>query len=192
MRALGGHMKKNVLLGINLCSYAFGVLLAMSQLGYSQEPLTVCQVLKDLDAYSGKIIQVRGIWRGAFLEEECPKALQTEGYTWINRILLFNTGNSANREKPVDWVFGHMESWPAFKELLRYKGNVYATITGRLDARAKLSPSPNGGPPVPFGYGHLGVYPARIVMKAIENIVGSELKGSDEMNEIIYTTDGLP
>jgi hypothetical protein len=137
-------------------------------------PLTVCQVLQNLSLYSGKLIQIRGEWRGSALWDQCPKQIQTEDHKWPNAIYLICKESLLKREEPVDWSFGIDDYNQLWIQTLHYKLPVYATFEGRLDARAELSPNPeNGGPRGPFGYGHLGYYSARIIIRKIIDILGS-------------------
>jgi hypothetical protein len=150
-----------------------------------QQPLTVCHVMQNLPLYSGKIVRIRGDWHGSYLEDKCDKQLQTGNHQWPNSILLILTQNLRDYDEPVDWFFGINEYNSLFRELLQFKPPVYATIVGRIDARAQLSPSPNGGSPVPYGYGHLGAFAARIVIKEIKDIMGKELRDSEPKIEYL-------
>ena len=46
------------------------------------QPLTVCDVLKDLQEYRGKIVQIRGRWNGPILEGRACAPLKTGDYEW--------------------------------------------------------------------------------------------------------------
>jgi hypothetical protein len=171
-----------IIYGIYICYCTSSIIYAQSKPLNAKEPYTVCHVLQNLTLYDGKIIQIRGEWRGRHIEEQCQTPLQTDSHKWPNAILLIYPNNLHEEygDKPVNWTFGPNEAETSFRELMRFNGPVHATIIGRLDARAKLLPSPNGGPPVPFGYGHLNAFPAQIVMKEIKDIVGSEPRQADE------------
>jgi hypothetical protein len=109
------------------------------------EPLTVCEVLQNLPLYSGKLIQIRGEWRGSALWDQCPKQIQTEDHEWPNAIYLICKESLLKREEPVDWSFGIYDYDQLWIQTLHYKLPVYATFEGRLDARAELLPKPDSG-----------------------------------------------
>ena len=191
-------MVVSIMRSFSLLAYAFGfqIVLCTSAALFAQpkpikpqQPFTVCYVLQNLDSLGGKIIQVRGAWYGGEMREECKTQLKTEDHVWPSAIYLVTTDFLDKEDEPVDWIFLGDDFEKAFRERNRYKGPVNATIIGRLDARAELSPDPGGGHPVPFGYGHLNAYPARIVIMEIKDIVGSELRKAGEEIEIIYTDD---
>ena len=141
----------------------------------SQEPDTVCHVLQNLNSYSDQVIRIRGEWRAMSLWGECPNQLQTDGYKWPNAIYLVCKEMLNKTDKPVDWAFGINDFNQLLLQTLRFKLPVYATFEGRLDARAKLLQNPKNGPRGPAGYGHLGYYPAQIVVRRVVDITGAGL-----------------
>lgn len=156
--------------------------------GDQKEPLTVCQILQNLRLYDGNLIQVRGEWHGSYIEDKCQMPLQTEDHKWPDEITVEGPFNLHGNDETVNWSFTPDDYIASFSELLRFKGPVYATIVGRLDARAQLIHYPNGSTN-PGGYGHLGYYPARIVVKQIKDIVGSGLRDPNEKIEIMPPID---
>jgi hypothetical protein len=142
----------------------------------SNAPLSVCEVLHNSSKYAGKIIQIRGEWHGSWVEDKCDKQIQTENHKWPNMIHLAYTQSLGKNDAPVEWVFGPYDYDPLVNRAMRLISPVYATITGRLEVRTLLIPSPNGGLPGTGGYGHQSALPARIVIKEIKDIVGQGLR----------------
>ena len=149
-------------------------------------PLTVCEVLEDLAAYRGKIIEVRGEWQGGYLIDRCPP-LRTGNHTWPNAILTVQPDDFMVRiQEPVNWRMDADAYNRADRDFIRAARSkeesvVKATFIGRLDARESLFLVTEGVPrPIPGGFGHLGVFPARLVINTVKDLVvspGTRLPG---------------
>jgi hypothetical protein len=140
----------------------------------NRQPLSVCEVLQDLKTYRGQIIQIRGRWTGDSLEGDCPTSLKTGDYEWPSAVVLTQPNSSiVESEEPAKWK----ADMPAYRRALRElerrsQDSVVATFVGRLDARDRLEVLTNNVPqPVPVGYGHLGTYPARLVIITVKEVV---------------------
>ncbi len=121
------------------------------------KPLEVCQVLRNLQEYRGKVISVRGQWNGRNLEGDCK--------VFTNRIIL-NFPSRSSRSANKDWRWDENAITEATKnyEVLNSAGhNVVATFVGRLDA---LPPEFTGR-----GFGHLGGDPAELLLIGIKDVV---------------------
>jgi len=137
------------------------------------QPLTVCEVLQDLSSYRGKNIEIRGVWAGAYLIDDCAQ-LKTGGHIWPNAILTVEP-DDVRTQDPVSW---RMDA-NAYRRAVRTmnRSTVRATFVGRLDARARLFVVTEGVPePVPGGFGHLGQFPARLVIGTIKDVMTSKGK----------------
>ena len=142
-----------------------------------QSPLTVCDVLQSLDKYRGRIVEVRGEYDGGELRASCPP-LKTEGYIWISAIQLELPQNSiVKEENPTQWTYDLSANQAAVDRGLAMQRAggagtvVMATVAGRLDAREPLMVvTAPGREPTPIGYGHLGIYPARLILVRITDI----------------------
>jgi hypothetical protein len=136
-----------------------------------EKPFTVCHVLQNLDAYSGKIIQISGVWRGYDIEDNCETQLQVAGHKWPNAMQVIATDFLDMWDDPINWSFDSHEMELAFNRLLQFMDNGNATIIGKLEAKWEVFPE---GPSL-LGYGHLGYYPARIIVKEIKDIEGTRI-----------------
>jgi hypothetical protein len=125
----------------------------------SSEPLTVCQILRNLQLYRGTTVEVQGYWDGRSLEDECEMELKTGNRTWPNAILL---------DSGAAYGFG--------------PGPVIATAKGKLEVFELFD-----GQPV--GFGHLGYFPAQITVKVIKDIVGPKATKYDPPQTYIYLDD---
>jgi hypothetical protein len=143
-------------------------------LAHFEAPLTVCQVLQDLDLYRGKIIAVRGDWHGISLEDSCKMKLKTGDYAWPNALYLRPTRGMDRRTGVEIWTIDRNTHDKAISELLRFSGPVTATIYGQLEAKEKLEVYTEGiSRRIPLGFGPNGEFPAEIIETEIKDIVGT-------------------
>ena len=138
-------------------------------------PLTVCEVLQDLGKYRGRIIEVRGEFNGGHLRGNCLP-LTTGGHTWFNGIEIdFPKNPSVEGEEPTQWTFDvkviseAAERAAALQRASGPEATVMATVAGRLDVPDPLMVQTEKGL-APNGYGHLNVYPARLIIVRIKDI----------------------
>jgi hypothetical protein len=178
-------------------------------------PLSVCEVLADLEAYDGRIIEVRGEYFGnslrgpgydfrtgelAFPARACPR-LETGGHQWFGALMLEypqtvnhlidserEHGNILIGEERTQWSYDVVEEVRVFEEwseardaALAARGDevpsaVLATVAGRLDVKSDglRVDEQADGTPIFWGYGHLGIFPARLVLVAITDITPGE------------------
>jgi hypothetical protein len=137
------------------------------------KPLTVCQVLQDLQKYRGKTIEVRGNWQGDILIDKCEMNLTTGDHQWPNALYLKSTVGTGGIFDVIRTIDRNAFD-KAWSELIHLQpGPVTATIVGELNAREKMEVSlgPRNNH-VPNGFGHMGVFPAQIQIKAIKDIIG--------------------
>jgi hypothetical protein len=133
-------------------------------------PITVCQALDNLDKYRGKIVEIRGEWNGADLRDQCAP-LKTGTYTWATRIWLTLPGQVVNAPNPK-WQYDKQAFDKALKILQSSQtGTRRATVVGRFDSWATLEVFSKDLPgPTPGGFGHLGEYPAQLVIYAVKDV----------------------
>jgi len=150
-------------------------------------PLTVCQVLRNLQSYRGKIIKVQGVWYGNTLEGSCLTELKTGDYKWLNAIYL-TLGKAKEGERIAEPTIDFTEWKKAESELHRLQpGPVIATIIGEFDAKDKLEVYTGGYyPKIPIGFGSGGIYPAQIFVSGVVDITGAEpnMKEPQDLNRI--------
>ena len=141
------------------------------------QPLTVCDVLKDLQEYRGKIVQIRGRWNGPILEGRACAPLKTGDYEWPSGVAIqFPSSRTLEREEPVAWALDQ-EAYNQIErerlQALEHTTEILATFIGRLDAREEglqILRRPDGDV-ITNGYGHLGVYPAQLVIATVKDLV---------------------
>jgi hypothetical protein len=92
---------------------------------------------------------------------------------WIE----FPANLSLLKEAPVEWTLDEKVWEQAVADLAQLAKDssgerIEATVVGRLDTPERLEVSPGGNfaTPTPNGYGHLNVYPARLVIKNIRDV----------------------
>jgi hypothetical protein len=144
------------------------------ELAHFEAPLTVCQVLQDLDLYRGKTIAVRGNWDSIYLEDSCKMKLKTGDYTWLNALYVRPTKRMNNTGVEV-WTIDRNAYDKAISESLRIPGPVTATIIGQLEAKENLEVFTEGGyPRIPLGFGPHAIFPAEIIITEIKDIVAAK------------------
>ena len=154
--------------------FALGVaLVAQDRSSPISTPISVCDALHNLARYRSQVVEIRGEYVGAELiaGKNC-RPLRSGNDEWPTRIMVERADRLADVvNERADFAFD-LEAWEnAIQALValnrQYRENavVYATVVGRLDTRDTLSTSPHRN-----GYGHLGGYPARLVVKTIRDV----------------------
>ena len=140
---------------------------------------SVCVVLQHASKLSGQLISVRGEWveneEWAAVSGNCTFTLRAGGVDWPMSIELVNPklgrANSAYRtsfQQAVSTIRGQREAGK--------KGTVLATFTGRLETKDLRGITMGDGTVVQFGFGHGGVFPARLVLESVRDVIVQELK----------------
>jgi len=137
----------------------------------------VCDVLNNLPAYRNKLITIKGEWirgeHGDVMKGQCTATLASDKHIWPNAISLEQTGLS--RDQPTLTFRTDMESLRrAWATLARERlaGNakpVTITVEGWLQSPEALlvtKTEPIRG----NGFGHLSVYPARLLIRAVKSV----------------------
>jgi hypothetical protein len=126
--------------------------------------MSVCELSKDYPRFRDKVVAVRGVYYYG-LRQECPEKC-TDGL-WPSFINLEGGDDAvwaalakADREVEVE----------AKRSGKRFE--LWVTVVGRLETRARRSKRgpcdrTNWGMP---GYGHLGAYPAQIIVESLREI----------------------
>lgn len=167
-----------------------GVLSVTSLPDRPLRPVTVCEVISDLDAYGGKTVAVvgrlGGTDEGTWLDEEnCPRPLQTNGFTWPSALWI-TTGPTAPTRAEGERLIDKdvlkkkvLEVSSRTKLRARPDHDSYAVLYGRLETRQKLETFtyPDGSVHG-FGFGHLGSAPAQLVFRGnvIESLFEKEIQ----------------
>ena len=143
----------------------FAVLIASGCAPATASPavMSVCDVSRDFPGFRDKGLTVRGVYYYG-LRQECPQ--KCKGGLWPSFINLEGGTDAtwaalAKAEREVETE--------AKRTGKRFE--IWVTVVGRFQTRAKRSPlgpcdRKTWGP----GYGHLGVFPAQIVVESIRDI----------------------
>jgi hypothetical protein len=178
---------------IRNCVFAVTTLSVIFQISLpnpSVRPVTVCEVLANLDTYRGKTVAVvgrlggtdEGVW---LAQDNCDHELQSNGFIWPNMLWITTNSHAPSpaegsrlidkkvlEEKVLQLAAGtKLRPIPAHDE--------YAVLYGRLDASEKLETFtyPNGTVRG-FGYGHLDAAPAQLVFNdtVISSLFGKQIR----------------
>jgi hypothetical protein len=139
-----------------------------------ERPLTVCQILSDVEKYDGKIIEVRGPWKGGDLWDDCPEQKNGD-WLWPNALGLVLPAEKTLK-KPAPWNFstGVYESARRDADRLIKAGRgliASATFVGRLDVHS-LTDYPPG---TIISYGTLNSFRAHLVLLGIKDISAEQI-----------------
>ena len=153
-----------------------------------ENPFSVCHVLENLDYYSGKIIQIKGIWRGAVIEDVCETHLQDLRRKWPNSIYMITKDSLNMWDDPVGWNFNNNDMELAISNQSQFSENkntiiigdeakITATVIGKLEAKKELFPDIGVAL---LGYMHYDYHPARMIIKEIKDIEKSRLRSEED------------
>ncbi len=164
------------------------ILLALLFLSQERVPhpkpktLTVCELLKDVRSYNGKIVAVRGEWSVGeehnLLQNEggkpCPQRFVTSGFVWPDAIDL-RPGDPEDfpvpfeiDESDIQCMLREAEDRSKTKE--DEPAITVATFIGLLITREEFELVKTPGPVVEIrglGFGHLGAFPAELQYKTL-------------------------
>jgi hypothetical protein len=143
-----------------------------------QVPLSVCDVLQNYTRYREQMIEVRGEWTGPGLgpTTNCQpfKTTKTGDFVWLSGIWLVLPVQKNEIDTPANWAVEE----PAYRraaDKLRAtnldKQEIIATIAGRLEANdLRHVVRRVDSNLLPYGYGHLGQFPAQLVISTIKDL----------------------
>lgn len=134
--------------------------------------ISVCELLKNLASYRGRIVAVRGIEYYGLRARSCPEEFVTGGRRWPWALDLVHSSDFHAGEEPVDFVTDEV-SWAEWGDTLMreakrgLRGEVWITVLGKVRAPREYVRADGK---VFGGYGHLGALPAQLVVKRIFDI----------------------
>lgn len=138
------------------------------------QPIFICDLLKNVQLYRGKMVTVTGIyWRG--LRQTCTEPFSTGGHEWPSAIFFVGSDFVAGTDESVAFETDE-RSWEDLDEIVIREAKagrreeIWATMTGKLLAPESYLRKDGR---VVGGYGPLGVFPAQLV---VERIVDVEIK----------------
>lgn len=137
--------------------------------------LSLCDLSKDFSALRGKLVAVRGVYFYG-LRQECRQTCATG--PWPSFVDLIGADNRLPGEPPFGFT-NDDASWAAVDRAGRTaerdakqgrRVEVWVTVTGRFRASDHRSPVGPCDKVVNSGWGHLGVFPAQLVVKGFSDI----------------------
>jgi len=136
------------------------------------------------------MITVRGEFVGDRIDGPTCPTLKTGDHEWHKSILIAIPDESDPRiDPPAGWKIDlknwdkAVKEWQALRKRWGASRPVFATIVGRLDIRNEQLGLPERVPAlpdsklIPWGYGHLGLHPAQIVLLDISDVKVSTNRG---------------
>lgn len=130
-------------------------------------PSMICDLFANLESFSGRIVVVRGIyWKG--LRQACRDPLVVRGRTYPTAIELVDSA-SVSTSNPVSFKTDD-SSWNQVDKIVireakaRHHEEIWVTVVGQLRAIRTQEGSVAGG------YGHLGAYPAELVVERMFDV----------------------
>jgi hypothetical protein len=137
--------------------------------------LSVCDLSRDFTAYRGKLVAVRGVFYYG-LRQKCPQTCANG--PWPSALDLIGPGYTPPGETPVAFATDEL-SWAALSKVQRdverdaiegKRFEIWVTVLGQIRARDHRSPVGPCDVMASGGYGHLGSFPAQLVVKNFSNI----------------------
>lgn len=140
--------------------------------------MSVCEVLPKLGSYRGKMVALRGrLYVGEevfFLKGvDCPRTFVTDGHKWPPAIDLTGSDERIpSGERPIqfDTEEDAAKKLHEISQKARSGREVWVTVIGQLRVRKKYVPVHTNYGILWNGYGHLGVYPAQLVIRTLKDV----------------------
>jgi hypothetical protein len=126
--------------------------------------MNLCDLSRDFAVYRGRLVAVRGVYFNG-LRQQCRQSCATG--PWPSFVDLI--GN--DRAGDAIWAGLANAERTAVREAKQGRRfEVWVTVTGRIGASDHRSPVGPCDVVVNGGYGHLGAFPAQIVVEAFNDI----------------------
>ena len=135
----------------------------------------VCAALQGRNTVSEQVIALRGVWVeneewAAVSAHDCDLTLSAGGVDWPLSIELVNPRRGTASAAFTVSFQQAVSTIRAQREAGR-KGNVLATFSGRLETKPLRAIALRDGKVVHFGFGHGGVFPARLILGSVRDVV---------------------
>jgi hypothetical protein len=126
--------------------------------------MSVCDLSRDFYAYRGRLVTVRGVYFYG-LRQHCPQTCAAG--PWPSFLDLAGSDSAGD----AIWAGVATAERTAAREAKEGRRvEVWVTVRGRLKTSEHRSPVGPCDRAVEGGFGHLGAFPAQIVVEAIEDI----------------------
>lgn len=137
--------------------------------------MSVCDLSRDFTAWRGKMVAVRGVYYYG-LRQNCPQTCANG--PWPSYLDLIGPEDTPTGDPPA--VFATDEStWAELAKVrqaverdakLGKRAEIWVTVLGQLRAREHRSPAGPCDMMAGGHYGHLGAFPAQLVVKRFSQI----------------------
>ena len=151
----------------------FGPLPGDATSAHDRKVLSVCEVLEEMNERAERTdVEIRGVYFGSLREESCRKSLVFDGRKWPSTINVIGPPEGSPE----------LKNWEDFTQIVLkqsragFRGAIWVTMTGRL--QGPWHPSDHGTRAY-GGYGHLGAFPANLVVDHVSDI---QLKSAPRYN----------
>ena len=133
-----------------------------------REPLDVCEVLKDLSRYRGRVVAIRAELSNALHAlKPCREPLVTQGYRWPDALAAESLPIDQGDEECAAKEPGDIPVREFIEQLRKAEraskgseGRLAVTVIGRVLAREEYVRVQTNYGLLANGYGHLGAFPA--------------------------------
>jgi hypothetical protein len=162
------------ILGVSISLHSISIPARTQTVDSQTVTLGVCDVMRNLESYSGKTITVRGeVYFGleitAIGDRQCSASFATSGRKWPNALWIsgFPAANDDSIDRrPQQLLFTVLSRLTALymrqRPITEPPHEVSAVFTGIMTALNKTS---RGG-----GFGHLGAYPAELNVITVRDV----------------------
>jgi hypothetical protein len=144
-------------------------MLLSSGAAHAQTATSICDLFKNLRSHRGEIVTVRGEFStraGAIIDSACRNRFESPARAWPVAIHLVYVGDNPSGDLVPNFEpdLLSLENFRATIKNTRGHQNVQmvGTFVGLLRTNKDLSPM--------AGYGHLNIFPAELVLKAVVDL----------------------
>ncbi len=126
--------------------------------------MTMCDLSRDFTAHRNRVVAVRGVFFNG-LRQACPQTCATGPWPSFVEIIGSDAAGDA--------IWAELAKAERTAEQEAKQGRrveVWVTVRGKLSASERRSPVGPCDPVTNGGFGHLGAFPAQIVVEAFDDI----------------------
>lgn len=134
--------------------------------------VTVCELFKDISTYSDRRVEVRGVYYFGLRARERSEGILAGGRVWPLALDLAESNSVLSEDVQVPFItdnasWSHLNDVATRAGLAGKKVEILVTISGLIKG-PQSHWVPNSG--ITRGYGHLGAYPAQLIVERVRNV----------------------
>jgi hypothetical protein len=129
----------------------------------------VCDIVKDPSKWNGKKVRVRGYVENGLRSNFCSGSLVTEGFKWpaaVNLVAVEGISSKKGAARTLGELYEMLEATDGYPS----ESRVYATVVGQIRARDRYFRVKTHYGFLGNGFGHLGFFPAEIIVEEVVHI----------------------